>query len=143
MSNRIDAKLADDGYHQRSANTSRRVRVSSMGATAWSNPDAIPKRLFLTSFMVDHPFLVHFIVMGIAVLVTILNPDKKIPSMIEIAAIIPDYSFWSDGFHADLAIKEKLKAIHSTGEPQRGVDEVCEAHMFQDTCCLVLGEVVN
>ena len=75
----------------------RRARQQTMsvgwGATEFDeDEDPVIEPMRFTSFMVDHPFLVHFIALVVAIGVSFLNPNEYILSDVtSFSAILPDY----------------------------------------------------
>ena len=47
---------------------------------------------------------------------------------------MPDYGFWTDGWHLDFAVRNELKRERTTGNPQRGADEPFQMFFEQVKC---------
>lgn len=104
------------------------------GANQFSD-ETLVKPMKITSFMVDHPFVVHILVLALSVVVTIINPQEYILSdVVAISAILPDYEYFTDGYHANIGIIERLKGNRTKGNPQSGQD-MTYVLMFELASC--------
>ena len=87
------------------------------------------KPFWVTSFMVDHPFLIHFIMLCLAT-GAILISDRNILSDMSLEMVLPDRDFWTDGYFAHLAINKKLQTKNSAGHPQSMSDAMVAKQIF-------------
>lgn len=96
------------------------------------------KRLFLTNFMVDHPFLIHIGVLAIGIVVAIIHfgDREMLLSHQYMGQVVPDYDYFTDIWHCRDGIIKKLKSIHTEDAPQSGEDEAIQFFFEQVKCDL-------